>query len=119
MHNAPVSGDVVSCLAARLVQDVDLDPARSLNGPRAIDVRRAWTSALSSVTVNASDDPIPVPEGTSATEAISSGLPRQRRLSVSRRIGCRISSIDIASSLSSFVIDSPGCQERSLPVRKA
>ncbi len=37
--------------------------------------------------------PCPVPAGTSATDAISSGLPRQWRSRLSRRIGWRISLI--------------------------
>ena len=47
---------------------------------------------------------MPVPAGTSATEAISSGLPRQWRSSVSRRIGWRIWQISSTSSSSEYFI---------------
>jgi hypothetical protein len=41
---------------------------------------------------------MPVPAGTSATEAISSGLPCQWRASVSRRMGWRICRTSSTSS---------------------
>ncbi len=47
---------------------------------------------------------MPVPAGTSATEAISSGLPDQWRSSVSRRIGWRIWPISSTSSSSEYFI---------------
>ena len=47
----------------------------------------AWARAFNRQTVYAPDEPSPVPEGTSATEAISSGAPLQCRSKVSRRIG--------------------------------
>ena len=47
---------------------------------------------------------MPVPAGTSATDAISSGLPCQWRSSVSRRIGCRISRGSSTSSVSEYFI---------------
>ena len=61
-------------------------------------MRLASDSALISPTVYAPLDPRPVPAGTSASEAISSGSPDQWRSSVSRRIGCWISSIVSVSS---------------------
>ncbi len=47
---------------------------------------------------------MPVPAGTSATEAISSGLPDQCRRMVSRRMGCRMSSGRSTSSVSEYFI---------------
>ena len=66
-------------------------------------MRPARLSAFSRQTVNEPDDPSPVPAGMSATEAISSGLPLQWRQSVSRRIGCRISSGRSTSSNSEYL----------------
>ncbi len=67
-----------------------------------IDRRLAIASALIRQTVNAPEEPMPVPAGTSATDAISSGLPCQWRSRVSRRIGCLISAIVSTSSVSEY-----------------
>ena len=67
-------------------------------------MRRASASAFSRQTVNAPEEPMPVPAGTSAIEAISSGSPLQWRSSASRRIGWRISLGSSTSSNSEYFI---------------
>ena len=76
----PCAATYGSCLphgSSRM--SISISHAASASAPWVIEVRRACASPLSSATVNAPDEPIPVPAGTSATEAISSGFPRQWR----------------------------------------
>jgi hypothetical protein len=100
-----VSGHAWVLLAAWLLEHVDLDLAGGLGErARVIEVRRARESAFSRATVYALEEPIPVPAGTSATDAISSGFPRQWRSSDSRTIGCLISRGESTSSVSEYFI---------------
>ena len=76
--DAAMGSDVLVLLADRLLQHVDLDLAGGLGeapwGDRgAARVRQA----LQQADRESAEEPMPVPAGTSATEAISSGLPRQ------------------------------------------
>ena len=80
-----------ACRPARRSTSISISHAASASAPGVIEVRRACARPFSRQTVYAPEEPIPVPAGTSATEAISSGFPRQWRSSVSRRIGWRIS----------------------------
>ena len=83
---------------------ISISHAASASAPWVIEVRRAWARPFSSATVNAPEEPIPVPAGTSATDAISSGFPRQWRSRLSRRIGCWIAAISSTSSVSEYFI---------------
>ena len=77
----PCAATYWSCLPTGSLEDVDLDLARRLGqlARRQRGAARASASAFSRQTVNAPEEPMPVPAGTSATEAISSGSPRQWR----------------------------------------
>ena len=82
---------------------ISISHAASASSRGGSVVRRASASAFSRQTVNAPEEPMPVPAGTSATEAISSGSPRQWRTSASRRIGWRISRGSSTSSNSAYL----------------
>ena len=76
----PCAATYWSCLpTGSLRTSISISQAASASAPGVIEVRRACASPFSRQTVNAPEEPIPVPAGTSATEAISSGLPRQWR----------------------------------------
>ena len=75
-----MGGDVRVLLADGLAEHVDLDlRAASAIPLGGVAMLPASASALSRQTVKAPEEPSPVPAGMSATEAISSGAPRQWR----------------------------------------
>ena len=76
----PCAATYWSCLpTGSLRMSISISHAASASSRGGSVVRRASASAFSRQTVNAPEEPMPVPAGTSATEAISSGSPRQCR----------------------------------------
>ena len=76
----PCAATYWSCLpTGSLRMSISISHAASASSRGGSVVRRASASAFSRQTVNAPEEPMPVPAGTSATEAISSGSPRQWR----------------------------------------
>ena len=101
----PCAATYWSCLPTGSPRmSISISQAASASSRGGSVVRRASASAFSRQTVKAPEEPMPVPAGTSATEAISSGSPRQWRTSASRRIGCRISRGSSTSSNSEYFI---------------